>query len=353
MSPPPPPAPEQVRGPQPPAPATTLSADEAVAELARGHRLDAAGQARLWALAALDAEPSSLARRLPQGLWIAAAALAGFGLVMGVASQWAGLGRVERSAVLQAVVLLAALTALPRLRGVVPAGLLAWIGIGALFAYVGQTYQTGADPWQLFALWALLGLPIGFAARSDWLWAPWSAVAMTAVATWVTTLTGHHWRVQPADMPVQALAFTLGLGIAFLLSPALSRRTGAGPWSHRFAFLLLVVWLGSLGVMGLMSDRVAPQTPLALLALALIAFAHARGRGFEVFVLSAAALAIDTLLVGLLAHLLFRAELEPVPALLLIALAAAGLLSASVSGVLALQRRTPAGAASAAAPEPR
>ncbi|WP_302481701.1 DUF2157 domain-containing protein [uncultured Haemophilus sp.] len=31
--------------------------------------------------------------------------------------------------------------------------------IGALFALVGQTYQTGADVWQLFAVWTLCQLP--------------------------------------------------------------------------------------------------------------------------------------------------------------------------------------------------
>ena len=32
--------------------------------------------------------------------------------------------------------------------------------IGALFALIGQIYQTGADPWQLFALWSLLQIPL-------------------------------------------------------------------------------------------------------------------------------------------------------------------------------------------------
>ncbi|NYT61531.1 GDYXXLXY domain-containing protein [Alcaligenaceae bacterium] len=36
---------------------------------------------------------------------------------------------------------------------------LAAVATGALLALVGQIYQTGADPWQLFLLWALLLLP--------------------------------------------------------------------------------------------------------------------------------------------------------------------------------------------------
>jgi uncharacterized membrane protein len=47
---------------------------------------------------------------------------------------------------------------------------MAFILLGALMAYFGQTYQTGADPWQLFFNWALLGLPWIIIARFAPLW---------------------------------------------------------------------------------------------------------------------------------------------------------------------------------------
>ena len=34
------------------------------------------------------------------------------------------------------------------------------MSLGALFALFGQTYQTGADTWQLFAIWALVQIPL-------------------------------------------------------------------------------------------------------------------------------------------------------------------------------------------------
>ena len=46
----------------------------------------------------------------------------------------------------------------------------AFILLGALMAYFGQTYQTGADPWQLFFNWALLGLPWVIISRFSPLW---------------------------------------------------------------------------------------------------------------------------------------------------------------------------------------
>lgn len=61
----------------------------------------------------------------------------------------------------------------PMLFGATPANavlLAASVLVGALLALVGQTYQTGADPWQLFALWALLILPFAWVAGFDGLW---------------------------------------------------------------------------------------------------------------------------------------------------------------------------------------
>src|SRR5690606_8361253 len=62
--------------------------------------------------------------------------------------------------------------------------LLACVLLGALLALVGQTYQTGADPWQLFALWALLMLPWVAAGRSVVLCLLWVLVSNVVVMLW-------------------------------------------------------------------------------------------------------------------------------------------------------------------------
>ncbi len=56
---------------------------------------------------------------------------------------------------------------------------------GALLALVGQTYQTGADPWQLFAAWGLLMLPWAFVARASSLWIVWVALVNLSVALYL------------------------------------------------------------------------------------------------------------------------------------------------------------------------
>ncbi|WP_022961947.1 DUF2157 domain-containing protein [Halopseudomonas pelagia] len=55
------------------------------------------------------------------------------------------------------------------------------IATGALLALIGQTYQTGADIWQLFAAWAVLMLPWVLLSRSTACWALCWAVANLAL----------------------------------------------------------------------------------------------------------------------------------------------------------------------------
>ena len=52
---------------------------------------------------------------------------------------------------------------------------------GALLALIGQTYQTGADPWELFAAWTVLMLPFVLLARSSASWALWLVVGNVAM----------------------------------------------------------------------------------------------------------------------------------------------------------------------------
>lgn len=59
-------------------------------------------------------------------------------------------------------------------------GALAGVGIGGLLALVGQTYQTGADTWQLFAWWGVLLLPWVLLVRTVFLALLWVVVVNVA-----------------------------------------------------------------------------------------------------------------------------------------------------------------------------
>ena len=59
--------------------------------------------------------------------------------------------------------------------------LVAAILLGVLLALFGQTYQTGADTWELFATWAALITPWVIVGRFAGLWMLWLALLNVAI----------------------------------------------------------------------------------------------------------------------------------------------------------------------------
>jgi uncharacterized membrane protein len=253
---------------------------------------------------------------------------------------WDTLGRPARFALLQGFVAVMYAGALWRAAARVPLGILALLGTGALFAYFGQTYQTGADPWQLFAWWAVLTLPLAVAARSDALWAPWVLVATTGIALWAQAHTGHRWRVLPQDLGVHLLALSAALGITAAMLPAWQRLTGAGLWSLRIAGTLAITLVTTSALPALFHSPVAPHYALGLLLLAGTVVVAGQRRFFDLFLLSAATLGLNVLLVAGLARLLLEGSRgDLIGGLLMVGLMAAGLLAGSVQLVMRMARK--------------
>ncbi|MGG2297389.1 DUF2157 domain-containing protein [Aeromonas veronii] len=122
-----------------------------------------------------------------QLLWLGALCIRA-GLIFFVAFNWQELGRVSRLALLEAPLLAMLLLLWRKPLGDPPrqALLLAIaLNIGALLALVGQTYQTGADPWQLFATWALMLVPLAAFGQSPLLWTlSWLLGQLALVLYW-------------------------------------------------------------------------------------------------------------------------------------------------------------------------
>ncbi len=313
--------------------------------------LDASSARRLWQLSGQGQVPARLWARLRLGAAALAAGLVGFGVMLWVAANWDSFTRFERFALLQGLLVVAvagaawttgtrtpaawtssawAPTAARSVRTAV--SLLAFLTLGGLLAYFGQTYQTGADAWNLFALWAALSLPLVMSTPSDLVWAPWQIVTSLAISLWSYTYAGHGWSVGPGTFSIHAIA----LGLSALLTTALALhgwRSGQW-WAWRLsvltASLQALVW----GVFSLMRSIVAPQYGLVL-ALFGITLALAWWRR-EVFVMSVAALALNVLLVGGWVH---SRSLRQFEELLLVAGLAAVLLAGSVQLILHRIRR--------------
>lgn len=161
---------------------------EPLHQLALEHKLAPAQTRALWRLSGLHQPPPGVHRWLRTGLMLAAALLLGAGLIFWVAANWSAQSRMFRLHLLQAAVAVPMLAAL-----VLPASrqalrmaltLLGTLALGGILAYIGITYQTGADAWELFATWAALAIVWVAAQRSDWLWALWLLIVGAAIGSW-------------------------------------------------------------------------------------------------------------------------------------------------------------------------
>ena len=312
----------------------------ALQNLADRHQLSDADAKRLNELARRDVEPQGLQTTIPLGLALIGAALVGLGIIFWIAANWASLSRAGHFALLQAVIVVMCVGALFRPAARPALSLLALLGIGGLFAYFGQTYQTGADPWQLFALWAALALPLCLGVRHDALWTPWALVGMTAIALWIYAHVGRDWRVGGEDLFYHLAGWSAALLLVFALSPGGRRFTGAGTWGMRVAVTLatcLITWTGFFALFG---SSVAPQFVLGLVLLSGAAAALCMPRLHETFALSAIALALNVMLVGGMVRILLDgAGNDPIFLTILIGLIAAGLLAVTVKIVVSVARR--------------
>lgn len=313
----------------------------AVYELAAQHALDGPAADKLARIAGINREPQQLAYWLPRGVAVLAAVLGGFGVILWVAANWETLGRFGRFALLQVFFLAMCIGAWVKPGARVPLGLAALLSIGGLFAYFGQTYQTGADPWQLFAVWTVLALPIALSLRSDVLWTPWALVVSTGIALWVHAHTSHDWRMAPQDLGVYAKAWGAALILMLALSPVFGRWSGSGSWAMRTAVTLVTAMITTTALAALFAHEMGLLYGLGVGLLAGAALALASRRLFEIFALSAVGLGLNVLLIFGLGKLLFHDARGDnwLGAMLLLGLAAAGLLAGTVSVLLRLSRR--------------
>lgn len=148
-------------------------------------------------------------------LFIGVAALAA-GVIFFFAFNWQALGRLAKFALIEFPIL-AAIVFIWRLGVDSLAGkatvLLACLLVGALLALVGQTYQTGADTFELFIAWAAAILPWVLVARFAALWVVWIVLVNIALAFYFLTL-GRLWGMLFA--PERLLWLLFGLNTAAL-----------------------------------------------------------------------------------------------------------------------------------------
>ena len=122
-------------------------------------------------------------------LWMGSVMLAAAAIFF-FAFNWDQMGRLAKIGLVEALIVVA-LVFLWRLGLERPAGkavlFAAALLAGGLLALIGQIYQTGADTWELFAVWAAAILPWALIGRLAPLWVLWLALVNLAVSLYYAT----------------------------------------------------------------------------------------------------------------------------------------------------------------------
>jgi uncharacterized membrane protein len=296
--------------------------------LTQRHQLSARDHAELAKLAGLGAQPAALAKYLHAGLAVLGAALGGLGIIFWIAANWQSLSHFGRFALLQLALVVTLGGAWLRPGARVPLALLGFLACGGLFAHFGQTYQTGADPWQLFALWAVLTLPLCLSVRHDVLWTAWAAVALTATLLYSAIVPGRALFHSSLGTWVPAVI----LALAFRFAP------GAGRWPMRLCLIYATTGMAWIAILSLFDEDRSSIYPVTLVSVGALLYAYSQRRLFDVFVISALGLGANVLLISGLAHALIGDHGLLTGSILLTGCVAAGLLAGTVKLIMHLTR---------------
>ncbi|TAK50614.1 MAG: DUF2157 domain-containing protein [Betaproteobacteria bacterium] len=265
-------------------------------------------------------------------LWLGVAMLAS-GVVFFLAYNWQELGRFAKFALVEGLIV--ASLAVVWWQGLEHAGgkaalLGAALVVGALLAFIGQTYQTGADTFELFAVWAGAILPWALVGRFPALWVLWLALVNLSVTLYFRAFGGvlgivfgperQLWLLFALNTAATALWEALAAaGVAWLRERWAVRvlATASGACVTALAVLQIVDWEPG-------SDWAAPAW-MAWLALAYFAYRNAIK---DVYVLAGGALSVIVVAATFLGKHMLKAQADA-GAFLLIGVVVIGLSAAA------------------------
>ncbi|MBC3874139.1 DUF2157 domain-containing protein [Undibacterium flavidum] len=136
-------------------------------------------------------------------LWLGVIAL-GASLIFFLAYNWQALGRYAKFGLVEVAIVLSLLSSWRLGLGTLAGKaclLLATLFLGALLALVGQTYQTGADTYELFLVWALAATAWVFLAQLGAMYLLWLGLINLAIVLYFQTFGGlfgflFNWNAQ-------------------------------------------------------------------------------------------------------------------------------------------------------------
>lgn len=265
------------------------------------------------------------------------------GVIFFFAYNWDDLSRYSKFAIAQGALILSLLPLL-RLNLQQPAGQMALFAacllVGALLALVGQTYQSGADTYELFLVWALLITPWVVLACMPALWLLLLVLLNLSLGLALDNLAIRHL-FEPFAHPLWSI-FALNISAAslWILATHGSASTALLRWGERVIalFCLLIITGLAIGYVNSWSNSDALTLPVWL-GFSLLWLYLYRLRQLELTMLSAWAMAAIILCVIILAEVLSD-SIATEALFLLLTLTVLGLSSAAAVWLRQLSQRT-------------
>ncbi len=262
-------------------------------------------------------------------LWLGVILLA-FGIIFFFAFNWASLGRLAKFGLVE-LPLLAAIVLAYRLRLDNFKGKALLLGAalltGALLALVGQTYQTGADTYELFAVWALAILPWAVVGYFGALWLLWVGLLNLAVWFYHSAFGGLFGMLWGGPEKFLWAFFILNTVALLVWELAASRLA----WlDERWTVRIVAVASGGLATALALWALLEPQKAgggawVAYIAWIVAAYAVYRHWRRDLFVLAASALSVIVMVTALMSKALFSSHSGDAGALLIIGLVVIGM----------------------------
>jgi uncharacterized membrane protein len=231
-----------------------------------------------------------------------------------LAYNWSEMGRYAKFALAGGLVL-AALAALwwhglETLAGKA-ALLAAALFTGALFALIGQTYQTGADTFELFAVWAAAILPWTLLARFPALWVLWLALVNLAL---VLYFQAFHGLLGVMFGPERQVWLLFGLNTVALAVWECLERLGLEWLRERWAPRLIGTSSGALvtalAVMDVFTSREADGGGVAWIAWMVAAYFVYRRWAKDVYMLAGGVLSGVVVVAAFLGRVMSESRME-------------------------------------------
>lgn len=243
-------------------------------------------------------------------LWLGLGALA-CSIIFFIAYNWNGLGRFAKFGMVEAVMILS-IAGYWKLGADKIAGklslLFASMLLGALLALYGQTYQTGADPWQLFFNWALLILPWVFIGRFAPLWILWITLINLSIGLYYQIAHGVFGIMFDSETTVMWLIFAFNL-LAWIVWECLAivRSWRAERWAIRLLAIASGGFLTTLVLYNIFDKPTEYMSTLVWLCWLAAVYVVYQRLVRDLFMLAGTALSVIVVVIAFLSKQMFTA----------------------------------------------